>query len=62
MAHSIMRIAFSTCSVDSKLFSYVAKSSVTSQNPSILQAHVFKTKKGSHVSKRPLDILCFCRE
>jgi len=51
MAHSIMRIAFSTCSTDARLFSYVAKSSITSENPSILQAHVFKTKKGSHAQQ-----------
>eukprot|EP00794_Sanderia_malayensis_P015143 gene15143-16700_t len=47
MAHAITRIAFSTCTPDSKLFAYVARSAST-LGPSILQAHVFKTKKGSH--------------
>ena len=59
MAHAIMRIAFSTCSVNTRLFSYVAKSSSSSHDPSIIQAHVFKTKKGSHVSKFQFVIIVY---
>ncbi|XP_065060736.1 uncharacterized protein LOC135687995 [Rhopilema esculentum] len=51
MAHAIMRVAFSTCCPDTRMFSYVAKSLKSSKNPSILQAHVFKTKKAAHAQQ-----------
>ena len=46
-AHSISCIAFSTCLPGKKLFAYIARSK-QSDGKSIIQAHIFRTKKGSH--------------
>ncbi len=59
MAHAIMRVAFSTCSPDTKLFAYVAKSGTSVTSQSILQAHVFKAKKASHVCQLLIQYFFF---
>ena len=49
MAHAITKVAFSTCNPENRLFTYIAKSSHSAGTVN-LQAHVFRTKKSSHVS------------
>ncbi|XP_012557558.1 uncharacterized protein LOC105844930 [Hydra vulgaris] len=46
-AHSISSTAFSTCLPNKRLFAYVARSK-QSGGKSIIQAHVFRTKKSRH--------------
>lgn len=53
MAHGITRLAFTTSQPDNKLFAYVAKS-MTVNKTIIIQAHMFKTKKNSHVQQLSL--------
>jgi len=53
MAHGITRLAFTTSQPDNKLFAYVAKS-MTVNKTIIIQAHMFKTKKISHVQQLSL--------
>ena len=50
MAHGITRIAFSTCQPDRRIFAYVAKS-LTLDKKVVIQAHMFRTKKGSHTQQ-----------
>merc|ERR1712080_532092 len=50
MAHGVPRILFSSCQPVRKLFAYVAKA-LTSERRSILQTHMFKTKKSSHTKE-----------
>lgn len=50
MAHGITRIAFSTCQPDRRIFAYVAKN-LTLDKKVVIQAHMFRTKKGSHTQQ-----------
>ena len=50
MAHGITRIAFSAYQPDRRIFAYVAKS-LTADKKVVIQAHMFRTKKGSHTQQ-----------
>ena len=52
----VSRILFSACQSEHKLFAYVAKT-VTTDHQSVIQAHIFKTKKAQHTEELSASLM-----